>query len=331
MQLLHVEQLLLTKYDGSEAKLQLFVCEFLDRARHSNWDMTLCIPQGNVSYHLGHNYGLISMDAIRAHGITYLRQFSLHAQNSEQIFGCLSDSLDANVKNRVSNLSNEYIVNGEYDGLLYFKTITMTAQTDTRATVSAILHQLSTLPALMAKVDNNVQAFNNKVVELRQDLISRGQPPNEATLITNLFAGYRACSDREFVQYINQRQDEYNNGGNITVDDLLHKALNKCTILRNDDDWLHPNEDQQMIIALTAQLQKLKKDSKKKLKKDDKESGEKKKDNKKKGKDTKREKYPEWKKTPPKDGESQKKNHQGQDLLLLRQPQIVDCSQGVRV
>ncbi len=51
----------------------------------------------------------------------------------------------------------------------------------------------------------------------------------EAThdLLLNLFKGYKACKDAEFVDYIKKKEKYYKEGGDVTYEQLMDWALNK--------------------------------------------------------------------------------------------------------
>ena len=51
-------------------------------------------------------------------------------------------------------------------------------------------------------------------------------------IMINLFKEYQVSSDGEFVRYINIKQDQYNDGYNISPDKLMTSALNKFKIMK---------------------------------------------------------------------------------------------------
>ena len=53
----------------------------------------------------------------------------------------------------------------------------------------------------------------------------RGQTSHN--LLVNLFKGYMACSDHEFVAYIKCKQDSFEEGNPIQVDNLMKNAADK--------------------------------------------------------------------------------------------------------
>ena len=60
-------------------------------------------------------------------------------------------------------------------------------------------------------------------------LKSRGKVTQD--LLVNLFKGYLACSDNEFVEYIKRKQDKYEEGEDLEPDLLMINAADKYKTL----------------------------------------------------------------------------------------------------
>ena len=78
-------------------------------------------------------------------------------------------------------------------------------------------------------------------------------------LLSNLFRAYKVVSDKDFVTYINKKKDEYDEGKDITPSQLMLLAGNKFKTKKQDNEWNAPSEEQEQIIALRAQVEKLQK------------------------------------------------------------------------
>ena len=93
--------------------------------------------------------------------------------------------------------------------------------------------------------------------------------------------GYKNCKDQKFVSYIETREDQYNDGVlDLTPESLMGLAISKYQIMIDQDIWMEDTPEQKQIMALTAQIETIKKENSK-LKKKSKDS---KKDNPKKKK-----------------------------------------------
>ena len=82
------------------------------------------------------------------------------------------------------------------------------------ATISTILTRLSSLDQYMVVVHSNIKKFNIYVKQQVDGLYARGQVTND--LLSNLFKGYLAASDRQFTAYIKTKLERYEEGKDIT-------------------------------------------------------------------------------------------------------------------
>jgi hypothetical protein len=230
-----------------------------------------------------------------------------------QIYGCLSQSLTEEAKNEVALEAAQYTIAGVADGLLFFKVIVGLAHVDTRATITVIRTRLSTLDAKISELQDNIVELNEFVKTQQAGLVARGERTSD--LLVNLFKAYKACADEEFLRWIKRKEDEYNEGQNITPEELMILAENKYTALKESGMWLQKTADQKRIVALTAQMLTWNKDKLQKKKTDDKKGTSK--DARNKGKKIQKGKKPEgkadWFTTPPGMGQPKDKDVNGKD------------------
>ena len=201
------------------------------------------------------------------------------------------------------------------------------ASIDTRATLSFIRENISNLDTYIATVGSNISTFNEYVKRQRLSLSARGGVTHD--LLTNLWKAYQNASDRDFVEFIKRKKDAYDEGEDITADTLMIAAENKYRALVQEERWNALSPEQNQIVALTAQLNRLKdgrvrigkgstnrKKEKRKgkfgedremSKKEDKKAGRNSKGRRKGRDDSKW----AWKKVPPKDGEKEEKVYNG--------------------
>ena len=88
--------------------------------------------------------------------------------------------------------------NGQPDGLMLLKVIIRESDVDTQATSAFIRQQLAALDEYIGTVDFNIKKFNTHVKYLIRDLKRRRQQSTD--VLTNLFKGYKAASDKVFVE-----------------------------------------------------------------------------------------------------------------------------------
>jgi hypothetical protein len=91
--------------------------------------------------------------------------------------------------------------------------------------VLTIRARLSSLDTKIAKLQDNIIDLNMFVQTNKAALIARGETTDD--LMVNLFKGYKKCWDKQFITWINAKEDAYNEGTAITTDELTELAKNK--------------------------------------------------------------------------------------------------------
>jgi hypothetical protein len=95
------------------------------------------------------------------------------------------------------------------------------------------------------------------VKELVDQLRARGEVTHE--LLTFLFKGYKAAQDKAFVKYIEKKEEEYEEGEDIILHILMNQAANKFKTRKLKGIWMAPTPEDEQILALMAEVDKLKK------------------------------------------------------------------------
>ncbi len=129
---------------------------------------------------------------------------------------------------------------------------------------------------------------------------ARGETTND--LLANLFKAYKAVSDQEFITYIRKKEDKYEEGAEIKPDVLMLLTDNKFKTFRQAETWNAPSPEEEKILALESQIQKLQKE-KKKPKQQEKKGEDK--NGTKKGKKKKKD-GPKWMQVPPAEADKDK-------------------------
>ena len=302
-----------------------------DRCVSAAWNTPqadiITIPLGGRNVNLIASYGEVSMQQVRAHCARYVGQQTRRSQHSFQMYECLVNSLTESARVKIAPDSEQYTINGVRCGPLLYRYMMARASIDTRATLSFIRENISNLDTYIATVGSNISTFNEYVKRQRLSLSARGGVTHD--LLTNLWKAYQNASDRDFVEFIKRKKDAYDEGEDITADTLMIVAENKYRALVQEERWNALSPEQNQIVALTAQLNRLKdgrvhigkgNTNRKKEKRkgkfgEDRESS--KREDKKAGRNSKgRRKGRDdskwaWKKIPPKDGEKEEKVYNG--------------------
>jgi len=108
----------------------------------------------------------------------------------------------------------------------------------------------------MVQLNLDIQAFNLYIEGKYRELRARGQ--TDPAVITHLFQGYEAASDKPFVTWIKHHHDNIDDGmANFTADQLMQMAKCKDADMAKNGTWARPNADQEKIIALTGKVAKI--------------------------------------------------------------------------
>ena len=223
-------------YSAATAKLEedLFDCcaddlySFLkalkDRAREFGWDDygigIMSIPDDlnnpTVFRSIIDQHGEITLEHLAEFELTYVGAQNRAAQDSAQLYRCLMASISKEGKRKILVWEDQYNINGLGSGNLLLKIIVRESHLDTNATSSSIRTKLTDLDRYLPTIGHDIVKFNTYVKLLVDGLRSRGETTQD--LLVNLFKGYMACSDREFVAYIKRKQDAFEEGTELEPD-----------------------------------------------------------------------------------------------------------------
>jgi hypothetical protein len=309
------------KFDCKPDNLQLFLDQARDKSIVFDWLNILSIPIGGdvaATKDLIESYGEISYEDVKAHAINYMNEDSREAQDSFMLYHCLMNSLTDAAQKQVRTRGNviPFMFGGKGSGPVLLKVIIMVSHVDTRATITSVRTKLSSLDHAMREQDSDIEAFNDYVLGLVSKLHARGEQTQD--LLVNLFKGYKACKDAEFVDYIKKKEDLYEEGGEVSYQQLMDWSINKYKTRKESEQWCQRTTEEETIIALQAQVNTLMVQKKPSYpagkpsgfgKKDYKQGF---KNNKGKGKPRAGD-YPAWMVVPPKSGEKQYQKVEGKD------------------
>lgn len=287
-------------FDCSPENMHHFLKLLEYRASEHGWDSyisgVLWIPEdvndpnSDLRY-LPNEYGRVTIEQITAFERTYLGTQQRVAQDSHMLFNCLMNSLSKEARMKIEAWEDEYIIENNagtnsHSGNLLLKVIIRESHLDTNATTQSIRMKLSNLDDHMLKISSNVTQFNGYVKLLVRSLQARGQ--RSEALLTHLFKGYLAASDKNFVKYINEKKDRYEEGEEMHADKLMQLADNKYRLLKERDEWDAPSAEEEKIMALQAAVDNL---TRRKKKRPESETRE---------RDTKKPANKKWKQNPQK-------------------------------
>ena len=240
--------------------LYQFLKDIQDRADEMGWsdgilNITLEVTDDNepVQEKLIDNYGTISLEQVVESELQYINEQGREAQDTFMLYKCLMASLSNSAKKRISLLSEQYRIgdNNLCSGVALLKIIVRESHLDTNATTNQIRTKLSNLDSYILTVDSDIGKFNQYVKLLVQSLTARNQKTSD--LLINLFKGYGAVSDEVFRAWLMRKQDDHEEGEELTPDELMIAAKNKFDTMVEKGTWNAPTAEEK-IVALEAKF-----------------------------------------------------------------------------
>jgi hypothetical protein len=270
-----IKQMTSELYDCKASGLYQFLREVTLRASQFGWNAKITgitqVPNdledlvGSAFTNLVTNHGQITLDKVRDYEKTYIATQTRAAQDTHMLFHCLMNALSEEGKSKILIWEAQYMVtieSGSYQsGNLLLKVIIRESHLDTNATSSSIRTKLSSLDNYIGEIGSDITKFNQYVMVLIDGLRARGETSTD--ILTNLFKGYAAATDKTFTDYIGRRQETYEEGEmNLKPEELMELASNKFKNLKQKGIWNAPTPEEEKITALEAQVKNLKKATK---------------------------------------------------------------------
>lgn len=247
------------KFDGQSQNLILFLEGVSDRAKEFDWDSILTVPDGNgVNRNLLSQYGLLTLENVRAQAMTYVATASRTLQNADMLYKFLISSLEKDFRASILLYKSEYTIGGDADGPMLLKRILMLTHIDTKATISLIRASLVNMSTTFTEYEGDVMKFNAWV--RGQVSILRARGTESPDLLTYLWAAYETAPDSQFVKYMDNLHDNHNDDTkDYTAEGLMQLAEYKYKDRIMSGAWKKPNKEAEAIVALNAELTELRK------------------------------------------------------------------------
>ena len=250
------------KFDGEADNLAVFLASVRDRARRFNWHrlITMPIDDGTTRNLLTH-YGQVSLDNTRAHAVTYVNTPTRDAQDNDMFYYFLSDSLTNEFRTTVLLYADVYTVTNVPVAASLLKQIIILTRVDNPASTMHIREMLIESKRKLILLKGNITEFNQWVRKQMGRLHAREQ--EAVDLLYYLWKAYKAAPDDEFIVYIKELKSQANDGrATYTAEDLMVRAENKyeARLLDEENTWGKLTDEQEKIVAMTAEINSLKKE-----------------------------------------------------------------------
>jgi hypothetical protein len=251
-------------FDFSDStQLHVFLDYVLAKSRVHGWSRLFTVPVqvdgAMTQQNMLESYGVVTLAAVTADALTYVDTHTKTAQDSFMLYQCIHASLTKEFLNSITTESTSYHLGRDRlpVGAAFFQVIIMKTHVDSRAAVSYLRSALSTLDAKMVELDSDVTLFNQCVKRLLQDLSARGETSHDN--LENVFKGYGVVTDSQFRDFATRKLDAWEDGGNLTVEALLEAGETKHKTLLLRKQWKALSKEEEQIIALSAQIDRLQK------------------------------------------------------------------------
>jgi len=244
-------------HDLSADNLRDFLKLLQHRVNVYDWNTILDVPidDGHTFVHLIRQYGGLTLEQVRTNSQAYIGNESRAAQESQLLADCIFHSLTVEARNTVTLYEDDYTINSRVDGPCLLKVVIRESHIDTNATTRILREELARLDSYMVSIDSDILKFNRHVKSLLERLHARNGTTQD--LLVNLFRAYAVVSDKDFVSYIRKKEDEYDEGQDIDPNTLMLLAANKYKTKKGEDKWNAPSKEEEELIALRAQVEKL--------------------------------------------------------------------------
>ena len=266
-------------FDCVDTQLMDFMSALTKRAYDYGWverilKIPLTLPEDADTEYVNilTNHAEVSINTIRDYEESYVQQQTRARQDTHCLYTCVIDSLSQEGRMKVLNEKDKYLIEADPtdpdndemvpSGNLLLKVVLMKASVDNRSGSYSIRMKLAELDNLISKMEFDIEKFNDQVKSYLEDLSRRGETSDDVNY--NLIKAYKTVPVREFVAFIDRLKNDDDNQepeGRYTPQFIMDKAENKFKILVNENVWDTKMNEKDEIMALKAEINKMRKQS----------------------------------------------------------------------
>ena len=173
----------------------------------------------------------------------------------------LADSLTNEFRATMLLYSEVYTVTNVPVASSLLKQIIILTRVDNPASTMHIREMLIKTKRKLLLLKGNITEFNQWVRKQMGCLHAREQ--EAVDLLYYLWKAYKAAPDKEFVTYMKDLKSQCDDGrATFTAEDLMVRTENKyeARLLDEENAWGKPTEEQEKIVAMSAEINSLKKE-----------------------------------------------------------------------
>jgi hypothetical protein len=213
------------------------------------------------------DFGKKNLEEVREWERTFIARNVREAQDSAILVEILMQTLSAKGKDRITIWKDDYQYNdiaghaGEtyIGGVALWKVIVRESYLDSSATVSSIRNDLINLHEWIHENGTDIVELNAHVLSCMDGLRARGETTHD--LLVCLFKAYRSCKDTRFLAYVEKLETAHDDDtAPQTASKLMNMTSNyyKKRLTSRSDPWDAPSRQETEIMAMSAQMDKLK-------------------------------------------------------------------------
>ena len=214
-----------------------------------------------TTWNLLTHYGQVSLDNARAHAATYVNTPTRDTQDNDMFYYFLADSLSNEFRTTVLLYADTYMVTNIPVASALLKQIIILTRVDNPASTMRIREMLIESKRKLLLLKGNITEFNQWARKQMGRLHAREQ--EAVDLQYYLWKAYKAAPDDKFVMYIKELKSQADDGrATYMAEDLMVRVENKyeARLLDEENTWGKPMDEQEKIVAMTAEINSLKKE-----------------------------------------------------------------------
>ena len=192
--------------------------------------------------------------------MTYINTPTRDAQDNDMFYYFIADSLTNDFHTTVLLYTDVYTVANVPIVSALLKQMIILTRVDNPASTMHIREMLIESKSKLLLLKGNITEFNQWVRKQMGRLHAHEQ--EAVDLFYYLWKAYKAAPDDEFIVYIKDLKSQCDDGQvTFTAEDLMVRMENKyeAQLLDEENTWGKPTEDQEKIVAMTAEINSLKK------------------------------------------------------------------------
>jgi hypothetical protein len=251
-------------FDGTEGKLAVFLWTIRARADCYGFRSILMVPDDDgVLRSLTKQAHCLKPANVKTKAVDYLRLQGRDGQAAEMVRTLIMRSITPEVVNKLDRRIKNFTVNVALPGAaedlkqdgpcMLFDLITMVS-VETITTVNTLTRRLTDLTPIMEEAGSDIEVFNTMVMVITDQLLARNA--HVPLLVTALFTAYKTCADSSFADFAKRKENDYDEGALIVVDNdqIMALALEKYRAIVQKGTWMQTPTEDLKFIALRTEL-----------------------------------------------------------------------------